>query len=208
MSSPTLYDEARRWTKFPATLLFAACLLWLITIIPRAATDWDAVVAQPSESLLGALAVFLQLVVMPIAGPLAAVGMLFLQRSALYLGAVLPFIPLLSLSADKAQRIAVKFREYRDYASISSFGDGVLDAVIVAGLWLIAVVHVLYIRRALQELGKAQQWQSRRSPAQSAAAAPLAAVPAGRAALPVESAAAGDDTCFLLPDAVDSADDA
>jgi hypothetical protein len=197
MNASTLHEEARRWTRFPATLLFAASLLWIITVIPRAATDWDAIVAQPSESLLGAILVFLQLVVMPVAAPLAAVGMLYLQRSALYLGAVLPLIPMLSLSADKAQRIATKFREYRELSSISSFGDGVLDAAITLGLWIILAVHVYYIRRALQEMDKTRQWQ------RSASGETM--VPARLVISGHESADSTlpDETCFLLPDAVE-----
>lgn len=204
----SLLDEARRWTKFPATLLFATCLLWLITVIPKAATDWDAYVAQPSETLFGALLVFLQLVVVPIAGPLAGIGMLFLQRSALYLGAFLPFIPLGTITVDKAARIAIKFREYREQASINSFGDGVLDAVILLGCWAIAIVHVLYIRRALQEMAKAEQWQRGPAAVQQRAApgtgGPLAAGVAGGAAMAGDSVS--DDTCFLLPES-NAADD-
>jgi hypothetical protein len=198
MAALTQFDEARRWTKFPATLLFATCLLWLVAMLPRVAADWDGTVAQPSETLLGAVVVFALLVFIPIASPLAAIGMLYLQRSALYLGGLLPFFPLAAISVDKARRIAEKFAQYRLQHSISSFGDGVLDAMILAGLWLIAAVHVLYIRRALLELAKAEQWQHGGPSARATALG--RAKPQGAPVQPAQ-APAGDETCLLLPEA-------
>lgn len=198
MTAHTQLDEVRRWAKFPATLLFVTCLLWLLAVLPRVAADWDRTVAQPAETFIGAILVFLQLVLVPIASPLAAIGMLFVQRSAFFLGACLPFIPLLTISFEKAARISGKFREYRELHSISSFGDGVLDAVILLGLWLIAIVHVLYIRRALGELAKAEQWARASAPNEqlSRQAGPLLAADSAGGALE------HDESCFLLPETV------
>jgi hypothetical protein len=209
MSGHTQLDEARRWTKFPATVLFTTCVLWLVTVLPRAASDWDGVVAQPAETVVGAICVFLLLVVVPLASPLAAIGMLFLQRSALYTGAVLPVVPLAAISWFKAERIVRLFREYRASSSISSFGDAVLDAVILGGLWLIVLVHISYVRRALLELHKAEQWQAvpaTRAPQRAAAAATAGGEGAVAGAAPT-AAGMQDDTCFLLPENAETDDD-
>jgi hypothetical protein len=95
----------------------------------------------------------------------------------------------------------MKFHEYRSAGKIGSFGDAVLDAVIMAGLWTICCLHVLYLRRALRELAKAEQWSGK---AQPAAAAPAvgAAQLAGIRQQPGQDGelSLSDEDCFLLPE--------
>jgi hypothetical protein len=201
MRARTQLDEARRWAKFPATLLSITCLLWLIVVVSRVAQDWDGYVAQPSETLVGALGVLLKIPVVLFGCPLAAIGMLYVQRQALYVGAVLPFIPL---------TIAAKFHEYRSLGQIGSFGDAVLDAFILAGLWVICGLHVDSLRRAVRELNKAEQWSAK--PVRDGAARSVVAT-AGVVTMPgpigpgADAGDEGEDMCFLLPETPGGPDD-
>jgi hypothetical protein len=169
-------------------------LLWLLEVIFQAAGNWNSI-AQRSETLLGAILVFTLGVVVPLGSPLAAVFILYLHRRALYIGALLPLLPLAYLTWEKAQRIGGKFHEYRAQGAVSSFGAAVIETVIVLGLWVVAWVHVLYIRRALNELAAADSWSAAPAPARPAAAESAGGVSA-------DDFAPDDEVCFLLPDTV------
>jgi hypothetical protein len=201
MSAATRLDEARRWTKFPATLLFITGLLWLLVVFFRAIADFNGNIAQPAETLVGAVMVFVLAVVVPLGSLWAGGQMLNLNRRALYAGAVLPFFPLLYYSWHEALRIGAKFHEYRTLHIVNSFGTAVIEAVIVLGLWCVTVLHVLYIRRALRELAGAEAWAHGATPGGKARPAPAqpAAAAAGAPAVEADDSA-GEDMCFLLPD--------
>ena len=155
MATSTLYTEARRWVKFPATVLIATALLWLL----RNFFDYDQVaVGQRAESVVGAIFVFCEFVLIPLGSVGVAVGMLWLQRWALYLGFVMPLLPLIVVSMEKTQRVAMKFAEWRASGEFSSFGAGVMTALLVAALWAVYGLMALYIFKSAHLLGQAQEW--------------------------------------------------
>ena len=196
------WDEARRWTKFPATLLIITGVLWLIEVLFKVAQDWNGNIAQPSETFVGAVVVFALAVVVPLGSPLAGVFILYLHRKALYVGAALPFIPLAYLTWYECLRIARKFHEYRTDHAVASFGTAVMEAVILLGLWSIVWVHLLYIRRALRELASA----SRAPAAWVPATAPAGFAPGGSSTSrpaaddPDADLDDGDEVQFMMPD--------
>ncbi len=155
MVPSSLQTEARRWVKFPATVLLATALLWLL----HSYFNLDlARIGQRSESVVGALFVFCDLVLIPLGSVAVALGLLTLHRWALLLGYVMPLLPLILVTIDKAHRVALKFAEYRATGEISSFGGGVMTALLIAALWAVYVLTVLYILKSWQMLHQARQW--------------------------------------------------
>lgn len=148
--------EARRWAKFPATLLFATGFLWLLESLFHFNQES---VGQQSETVVGALGVFINYTI-PLGCVVTALGMLFLQRWALMLGPLFSLYPLVSLSINKIARIQVKFAEYRSGGADDSFGDGVMTSLLLLALWAIFGLMVLYVLKSLCILRKSQQWLS------------------------------------------------
>jgi hypothetical protein len=190
MATSTLYTEARRWVKFPATVLVATALLWLL----RNFFDYDQVaVGQRAESVIGAIFVFFEFVLIPLGSVAVAVGMLWLQRWALYLGYVMPLLPLIVVSLEQTHRVAMKFAAWRATGEFSSFGAGVMTALLVAALWAVYGLMVLYIFKSTHLLGQAQEWLH----------APDASL-AGKGGL-ISPLSGGEgieegDCCLLMPD--------
>ena len=150
--------EARRWAKFPATLLFATGFLWLLDSLFHFNQES---VGQQSETLVGALGAFINFAVIPLGCVVIALGILFVQRWALMLGPLLGLYPLVSLSISKIGRIQAKFAEYRSGVAVDSFGDGVMTGLLVLALWATFSVMVVYVWKSLYILNKSQQWHSR-----------------------------------------------
>src|SRR5437867_1563261 len=109
MQLRTQFDEARRWTKFPATVLLITGVLWLVVVIFRVAQDGGAALASEARTVVGIVWLLLRIPVTLIGCPLAALGVYYLQRQAFYAAAALPALPLLSVSLDKAARIGAHF---------------------------------------------------------------------------------------------------
>lgn len=188
--------EARRWAKFPATVLLATGLLWLLQNYFE--LDWLQIKEQ-SESLVGAIVVFTALVLVPLGSVASGLGLLFLQRWALWSGFVLPVIALAYLSGEKAQSIARKFAEFRASGEVESFGGGVMTALLLVALWAVYILIVTYLLKVLKQLELADGW-ARRRPDASSTQGVSQHLASG------SPAAAGDDEyCFLLPDPADEA---
>jgi hypothetical protein len=192
MVPSSLQTEARRWVKFPATVLLATALLWLL----HSYFNLDLkTIGQRSESFIGALFVFCELVLIPLGSVAVALGMLTLHRWALALGYFMPLLPLILVTIDKTHRVALKFTEYRATGEISSFGGGVMTALLIAALWAVYVLIVLYILKSWHMLQQARQWL--KGPATDAG--PRRAVDAMRAG-PAGQASDEGDYCLLMPE--------
>jgi hypothetical protein len=147
--------EARRWVKFPATLLFATGVLWLLQSIFL----FDrAHVLQQIETFLGSARVAADFVIIPLGSVAVGMGMLFLQRWALAAGLVLPCLPLLLLSYDKILRIAGKFSESHSTGDFASLGAGVMTSLLVLALWAAYGLSIWYIRKSWRLLAGLQEW--------------------------------------------------
>jgi hypothetical protein len=190
MAPSSLYTEARRWVKFPATVLLATALLWLL----RNFFEYDqAAIGQRTESVIGAIFVFCELVLIPLGSVAVAVGMLWLQRWALQLGYVMPLLPLIVVTLEQAHRVALKFAEWRASGEFSSFGGGVMTTLEVAALWAVYGLIALYIYKSAHLLGQAQQWL--RAPGSALAGKSSAPKPLFGCECPEEM-----DCCQLMPD--------
>jgi len=151
--------SAKRWVKFPATVLFATGVLWLMQSYFE--LDWESI-KQQTETGLGSLAVITDLVIIPLGSIAVGVGLFFLQRWAIWLGFVLPVLPLLVVTIEKLGRIEQKFAEYRlSEGGVSSFGGGVMTAILVLALWGIYVVIVIYLAKTIRILDSGRAWLKR-----------------------------------------------
>jgi len=147
--------EARRWVKFPATLLFATGLLWLLQSIFR--FHQDQILLQV-KTFVGSARVAADFVIIPLGSVAVGMGMLFLQRWALAAGLVLPCLPLLLLSYEKILRIAGKFSESHSTGDFASLGAGVMTSLLLLALWAVYVLCIWYIRKSWRLLAGHQEW--------------------------------------------------
>jgi hypothetical protein len=190
MATSSLYTEARRWVKFPATVLVATALLWLLRIF----FDYNqTAVGQRAESVVGAIFIFCEFVLIPLGSVAVAVGMLWLQRWALHLGYLMPLLPLIVVTLEKAHRVALKFAQWRATGEFSSFGAGVMTALLMAALWAVYALMALYIYKSAHLLKQAQEWL--RAPGNT----PAGKSPAPRQRFGGEIPDEGD-CCLLMPD--------
>jgi hypothetical protein len=191
---------ARRWVKFPATILFATGVLWLLQIIFN--SDWEAIRNYWSTGA-GALLVLVYMLVIPLGSVAIALGLLFLQRWALWGGAILPVVPLVLVTIDKFYRIKDKFADFRDSGNSQALGDGVMTSVLVLALWAVYALILVYLYKANKILGGAEQWLKR--PVRDATAGAARDPAAGRTAGDFE--AAEGDYCQLFPEDTPGMDD-
>jgi hypothetical protein len=200
MAERSSQDEARRWAKFPATVMFATGFLWLIN--SYAELDWDNV-SQTSETFVGAARVFIDMVAIPLGSVAVGFGLLFLQRWAIWVGLFLPIWPLVVVSAEKLQRMGMKFSQARTGGGPPEFGDAVMTALLVLSLWAVYVLVVLYLLKTRRLLEQAQSWlRDGRSPRGRAAAS----LTQSWAQSGASAGMAGDEVdefCLLIPDVAD-----
>jgi hypothetical protein len=193
MPSSDQRTEARRWVKFPATVLFATGILWLLDTYFSSFEGGFGPVGQRAETLFGVLYILLIYVVIPLGSVAVGLGMLSLHRWALSTGFIMPLVPLLIVTVDKVQRIAGKFTEYHASGSVRSFGGGVMTALLLVALWAAYGLVVLYIVKSWRLLSAAREWL--RLPAGAGAAQagvqPVTSDPAK---------AEGGDFCLLMPE--------
>lgn len=200
MASLDHLAAARRWVKFPATILFATALLWLLESYFQ--LDWEHL-GQQTETGLGAVGAFADMVVIPLGSIAVGLGLMFLQRWALVGGALLPLLPLLVLSVEKGMRVDAKFEQFRITGQAGYFGDGVMTAITIAALWVLYALILVYLYKAHKILGGAEQWLKR----------PVRDATAGAARDPAAGRTAGDDEvaegeyCQLFPEDTPGMDD-
>ncbi len=158
MASPDHLAAARRWVKFPATILFGTGILWLLQIIFN--SDWERIRDFWSTGA-GAILVLVYMLVIPLGSVAVALGLLFLQRWAMWGAAILPTVPLVLVTIDKLHRIRDKFTAFHDSGNTNALGDGVMTSVLVLALWAVYVLILVYLYKAYRILGGAEQWLSR-----------------------------------------------
>ena len=146
---------ARRWAKFPATVLFVTGVLWLLLTYFR--INW-AEIGETTETGIGALYVFTDMVVIPLGSLVIGVCVMFLQRWALWGTGVILAVPLVQSTLNMAQRVDHKFDTYHLTRDVQDFGAGIMTAIEILGIWVIYAVVVYHLRKALYWHGKARQW--------------------------------------------------
>jgi hypothetical protein len=187
----SFHTEARRWVKFPATVLLATALLGLL----HNYFNFDPVlIGQRCETGLGAAMVFLEYILIPLGSVAVALGMLSLHRWALALGYVLPLLALMLVTIEKVQRIVIKFAEYRA-GSMQSLGGGVMTALLVLALWAVYGLVVLYIAKSWRMLNQAREWM--RAPAATQASTVAGAKLYGTTGAQTQEG----DVCLIMPEA-------
>ncbi|MCH7471949.1 hypothetical protein IIA79_03250 [bacterium] len=146
--------EASRWLKFPATILLAAGVLWLLQVLfePNLADE-----LRRTRTGIGSILVFVDLLVIPLGSVVVGIGLLYLQRWALHLAFVMPALPLAYLISEKAPVISGKFAQFHQSGDVAAFGDGVMKAVLLIAMVAIYVLIVMYLIKALRILGEFRQ---------------------------------------------------
>jgi hypothetical protein len=187
-------QEARRWAKFPATLLFALSVVWLVYTVSGLN---PASLKDETETGLGSLRVLFEYAIIPLGSAVCGLGLLFLQRWAYLPAALLPLWPLLIATYDKVQRIDSKFGQFHQTQNMAYLGNGVLDCLAVAALWTAYLLILAYLRKSYQLLGGWNNW-ARASGSKGRA---------GRAPAPLLAGYMGQaeegDTCWLMPETDD-----
>lgn len=176
--------QARRWAKFPATLLFALSVIWLVRML--FGLDPSAL-GSGTKTGLGALAAVYTLGVIPLGSAACGVGLLFLQAWAYIPAAILPLWPVIAVSADKVSRIDRKFAQFHQDGQIASLGNGLIDVLVVIAIWAAYAIALTYLWKS---------WKMRPSawrPAKGLAGGVAAAAPEGGR---VEEG----EVCLLLPE--------
>jgi hypothetical protein len=214
--------QAKRWAKFPATVLFALCVLWLVQAYTGQLASWTEL-KDRLETGIGVAAVLLTHVVIPLGSAIAAFGLLTLHRWAYPIAGLLPILPLVTMTTRKIERIGIKFHAFHNSADgtpdISALGGGIMDSLILLGAWCAFALMLWHLYKSWQYLYPAKRRQGTEVPAAqaslSAAAVGGASAVAGgigssRAAVGANSRGGkldeGDeDTCFLLPETQDDA---
>lgn len=203
-------SQARRWAKFPATVLFALCVLWLVRCYMFEGSRLGEIKNQ-IETGLGAATVFFSYFVLPLGSAIAGIGLLTLHRWAYPLAALLPVYPMLDMSASKIARIGGKFHAFHESAALaggpdtSKLGDGLIDCLLLIGAWAAFLLMLYYLWRSLSYLAPAK---SRHPLPMPAGLAPSATAPAGTPSIPPGAQPMLDDegdVCFLLPETRDDA---
>lgn len=198
--------QARRWVKFPATILFALCVLWLVRCYMFESSNLGAIKDQ-IESLGGTLFVLFSYFGLPLGSAIAGIGLLTLHRWAYPLAALLPLYPMLVMTGEKVARIGSKFHEFHQSAgqlggpNSSKLGDGLLDCLLLLGAWAAIVLMVYYLWRSWQFLAPAKA--RRRTAADGGFAGASGALDRPGQSSASDSLAAVDDegdVCFLLPE--------
>lgn len=184
-------SAARRWAKFPATILFVMGVVWLLQKYFE--FNWETI-GEVTDTGVGALWVFTDMMVIPLGSLVIGVCVLFLQRWSLWAAGVFPLLPLFRATIDLFVRISNKFNAYNSTGDTADFGNGVMTAIEVLAIWVLYLLILFHLRKALYWHRQAKQWV--RTP-----------VGSGRdAAEPVRPVSEGneqpepDDVCLLMPD--------
>ncbi len=193
--------EARRWAKFPATVLLVTGLLWLLQsyfalLVPEAQIR----IGQETKTFAGAAYVFASLVIVPLGSVAVGLGLLFVQRWAVWGSFVLPALALVIVTIEKAAAIGRKFAEYRHGGAVSSFGGGVMTALLLLALWVVFLIVVLYLLKTLRQLDLAYGYARRR-------AGPAGQLGDSRATGAGGTTSDEDDLCLYMPETQDDTDD-
>jgi hypothetical protein len=185
-------QQARRWAKYPATLLFVLSLVWLLNNMFQ--TDWAHL--QPvTETGGGILLLLLNLLVIPLGSVVVGIYLLYGKRWAYVLAPLLPLLPLIEFTVDRLRRISGKFAAFHDHADSKALANGVMDSLVLLGLWVAYGLMLWYLAKAWRLL----------KPSRPVWGLPRAgSVAGGETNFPVAADAGGDDNCLIMPEMDDA----
>jgi hypothetical protein len=191
MYGETRQTQARRWAKFPATILFVLSVLWLLRSFFSFGENPEQFQAQ-THTGIGILQVVWDMLVIPVGGAVVGLYLLLKKRWAAPVAALLPLEPLLVTSARKLVDIGANFHDYNTSAQMNKLYEGLVDLLVVVGFWALYALMLFYLWKV---------WELLRPPAKWGPTA------AGEAAVAVTgtgvAGSAEGDVCFLLPEGED-----
>lgn len=197
MQQRSYTTEARRWAKFPAVLLMALAIFWLLQKYFEIVPNWAAI-EERTETAIGAVYVFTDLVVIPLGSLVAGILLLFLKRGAVFAGMLIPLWPLASVTVQLAERINTKFALHNQTQVVAHFRDGLMSTLELLLLWAVYVLLLHHFRKTLYWLGRSRPW--RRQPARDDSGDPEPKIISRDT--PPEDVEDGD-VCLLMPDVTD-----
>lgn len=193
------HAAARRWAKYPAAILFALGVVWLLNNYFE--LDWASIGEQtetifPRPGYGGGIAiVFANLLLIPLGSMIIGVCVMFLQRWALWGAGIIATIPLAVKSADIIVRIDDKFAAYRATGSSSEYGGAIMWALALLAAWTLYGIMIYHLRKALYWHARARQWVKRPSGSHPAQTATRSAVQNGDKGPEEEQ-----EICYIMPD--------
>jgi hypothetical protein len=184
--------QAKRWAKFPATVLFAVAVLWLLQNYFE--LDWEAI-GEQTETGVGIALVLANLMLIPIGSLVIGVCALFTQRWSLWAAGIILLGPLVMASIRQIDRVDRKFADYNLSGSTAEYGQAVMTLLLIIALWAVYLLVVYHLRKALYWHSQARQWTHRPLAVETGPEEPRHGAAAG------DTAAGEESVCLLMPDA-------
>jgi hypothetical protein len=188
----TRQTQARRWAKFPATVLFVLSVLWLLRSFFSFGDD-PAHFQELTHTGVGILQVLWDLLVIPVGGAVIGIYLLLRKRWAAPASALLPLEPLLVTSARKLVDVTANFHDYNTRSQMNKLYEGLVDLIVLLGFWVLFGLMCFYLYKVWELLKPPAKW----GPGVGATvdvATPMNA----------KASANGDsEVCFLLPEGED-----
>jgi hypothetical protein len=192
MYGETRQHQARRWAKFPASVLFALSVIWLLRSFFELGGDASGF-QDLTHTGVGILQVVWDLLIIPVGGAVIGIYLLLRKRWAAPVAALLPLKPLVEITGRKLVDVQANFHDYNTQASMTKLYEGLVDLLIVAGFWALFVLMLFYLWKVWTLLRERPRWR---------AGAAVIGEQAGGA--PLRAAQNGDgDVCFMMPETED-----
>lgn len=187
----TRQSQARRWAKFPATVLFALSVVWLLRSFFELGQN-EAGFQNLTHTGVGILNVVLDLLVIPVGGAVIGIYLLLRKRWAAPVAALLPLKPLAVITLRKLADVRANFHDYNEAASMTKLYEGLVDLLVLAAFWALFALMLAYLWKVWTLLRERPRWNVAAGGAvESAVGAPAPATTDG-------------DVCFLLPETEDA----
>ncbi len=187
----TRQTQARRWAKFPATVLFALSVVWLLRSFFVHGQN-ESGFQNLTHTGAGILQVVWDLLAIPVGGAVVGIYLLLRKRWAAPVAALLPLEPLLIYSVGQLADVRGNFHEYNEQASMTKLYAGLVDLLVVVGFWALYALMLFYLWKVWTLLRERAKWN----------AAGIEGEYIGSVATPASSNVDGD-VCFLLPETED-----
>ena len=186
----TRQSQARRWAKFPATVLFALSVVWLLRSFFYFLAN-PGQLSDLSHTGVGVLQIVWDMLVIPVGGAVIGIYLLLRKRWAAPVAALIPLWPLLLSSSDKLARVLTHFHLYNQTGLLREAGSGVTHLLTLAAFWVLYGLMLAYLWKVWNLLRTPRPWGTA---AGEAATFPAARVPPG----------SDSEVCFLLPETDDA----
>jgi len=189
----TRQTQARRWAKFPATVLFVLSVLWLLRSFFDFGNNPQHFQGM-THTGIGILQVLWDLLVIPVGGAVVGIYLLLRKRWAAPVAALLPLEPLVIATLDKVTRVTTQFHNYNVGGQLDAAGNGMNHLLQILAFWTVYAFMLINLWKVWTLLKSRPQWAS-------TSGGSILEDPSPAAQQAVRNA--DGDVCFLLPETED-----